>query len=345
MPALTPTCFVIMPFTVKEVDKPRYPDLNHWTEVYEGLILPAVQQAGLQPERDDRDSGSRLIVEGILRKLEAADLILCDLSSHNANVFLELGWILRADKPFILIKDNLTEYTFDLNQHHTLTYSHSLQPTALRSEIAQLAKAIRSTLDDKERRYSLIKRMAISASAIKAAREGDVQAQLLSDIQQRLVSMQNSRRERSQDMEPFPWPDLLNRATNILFAVRDELQHLEGATQREIILNLTSALRKKGAFRSRDIQVGILDEEKRWVFHDWQHMIGESANYKSFQRIVDEIYAHPHGAVAWMDMGSNLDTPTNPLGYKRMNIGLFSTMKQFDWKILVETHHELEGIS
>jgi hypothetical protein len=35
-------CFVIMPFTLREIDRTKYKDQNHWSEVYEGLIKPAV---------------------------------------------------------------------------------------------------------------------------------------------------------------------------------------------------------------------------------------------------------------------------------------------------------------
>src|SRR6266404_3873832 len=93
-----PRVFVIMPFSVREADLPRYgDDANHWREVYQGLILPAIEQAGLECERDDEDYRSRLIGEGIWRKIEAADLVICDLSASNPNVYLELGWALRAD--------------------------------------------------------------------------------------------------------------------------------------------------------------------------------------------------------------------------------------------------------
>jgi hypothetical protein len=62
------TCLVSMPFTVREVDAHRYADKNHWHEVYEGLISPAIQEAGMRPLRDDKDTGSRLIVEDIWRR-------------------------------------------------------------------------------------------------------------------------------------------------------------------------------------------------------------------------------------------------------------------------------------
>jgi hypothetical protein len=155
-------CFVLIPFTVKETDKTKYPDPDHWNDVYEGLIIPAANEAGLECEKDDQDIGTRLIVVNILKKIEEANIIICDLSGYNSNVFFELGWALRADKPFVLIKDDLTPYTFDLNQMHTFNYLHSLKPVELRKEIKALTEVIKHTLNDSERRYSLVKNPSLN---------------------------------------------------------------------------------------------------------------------------------------------------------------------------------------
>lgn len=335
-------CFVIMPFTVKKVDEPRYPDPNHWNEVYEGLIIPAVGSAGLQCERDDSDTASRLIAESILEKIEQANLILCDLSSHNANVFLELGWALRADKPFILIKDDLTDYAFDLNQQYIFNYSHSLQPIILREEISRLTATIGRTLNDSERRYSLIKKMSISLSAIKALDEGDFQAQILSDIQQRLIAMQSSGGISSPDVDYFPWRELLKQATSILFAVRDNLNVLgESPDQNEIISIMSKTTRKLGAYHNRDIQVSLIDMEKRWVYHDWQDKIGRTAGLQNSDRFLLDVFEYDHGAVAWVDKGTNVPRKLS-LTHKRMNVAIFSTIGDFGWKVIVETHYETD---
>lgn len=47
-----PPCFTIMPFSVRESDLDRYAgDEGHWSEVYQGLIIPAVEMAGLTCHR------------------------------------------------------------------------------------------------------------------------------------------------------------------------------------------------------------------------------------------------------------------------------------------------------
>jgi len=140
-----PICFIIMPFTVREHDLVKYNnDSEHWDQVYCGLIIPAIEQAGLIPQRDDDDYSMRLITEGIVTKIEQADIILCDMSSHNPNVHLELGWALRANKKIVLIKDDITAFNFDLNQFYTSQYYSTLQPRELNQSVVDLSKVIKN---------------------------------------------------------------------------------------------------------------------------------------------------------------------------------------------------------
>ena len=194
-------CFVLMPFTVKEEQQGKYPDENHWTEVYEGLIVPAVEKAGLEPQREDGDVGSKLIRENILRNIETYDLILCDLSGLNSNVFFELGWAMRADKRFLLIKDDLTEYAFDTGDHSTVTYNHLLQPRGLKANVNEISKFIVSTMKDSSRRYSMVRRLEIVQANIKAAHEGDAQSGLLIEL---LNEVRNLRKQRFSSPKPSP---------------------------------------------------------------------------------------------------------------------------------------------
>lgn len=177
------TCFVIMPFRLREQDLSKYyNDTDHWNEVYYGLIAPAIKGVGLRVQRDDEDYSSRLISEGIWFKIEEADIILCDMSTHNPNVHLELGWALRADKKIVFIKDELTEYSFDLNQHFTFEYSSRLQPRSLKDSIISLSKMIETTLNDSNLKYSMVSKMALQKRAIDESFKGNVEMGLLNEI-------------------------------------------------------------------------------------------------------------------------------------------------------------------
>jgi hypothetical protein len=193
-----PFCFTIMPFSVREQDLAKYhSDSNHWLEVYDGLIEPAISKAGLRVQRDDNDYSTRLVVQNIWAKIESADLVLCDLSSHNPNVHLELGWALRANKKLVLIKDELTSSSFDLNQYYTLEYSSKLQPRTLQQTVEKLTSVILATLADTVEKYSMIEKLSLR-HATEVASKGSLEIRLLEEV---LAEVQALRVNRMR------WPD------------------------------------------------------------------------------------------------------------------------------------------
>jgi hypothetical protein len=327
-----------MPFSVRAADASKYEDQNHWHEVYEGLISPAIQEAGMLPERDDKDTGSRLIVEHILSKIEAADLILCDLSSHNPNVFLELGWALRADRPYVLVKDELTEYNFDLRTQYTFEYSHRLQPRTLRRQMNELADVIRRTSMDHERRYSYVDRLSVKASAIQASKENP-NTGLLLEIHSILAGSRSSISVDRSTLIQFPWPKKLRRVTDILneallFCETDLPENLSPAAERE---TLDAFSRKLGTWHNLDFQFSILDLSSKCIYHDWPELIG-----KQFVAIMgsdDQLFRYDAGAIAWEDHTSN-QAPLIDGRPLRRNIALFARLKRRQWIVLVEGHHE-----
>lgn len=179
-------CFVAMPFRLRPEYQEKYNnDNSHWDEVFHGLIAPAATQCGLVCTRDDHDSTPRIVAEQIWRKIEEADLIVCDLSSYNPNVHLELGWTLRANKKFVLIKDKLTSYTFDLNQLYIVEYDHSLRPKRLAEDVSELSNAIQNALTDEEKLYSMTARLALSTEIQRNSNE-TVETQLLRHVSSRI---------------------------------------------------------------------------------------------------------------------------------------------------------------
>lgn len=134
------TCFVIMPITTPPEMIARYADdSEHFRHVLEHLFVPAIQQAGYRPILPIAE-GSELIHAEIVRKLEEADLVLCDMSTMNANVFFELGIRTALDKSVCLVRDRfLDRVPFDttLINHHM--YDWTLSPWILPREVAAVA--------------------------------------------------------------------------------------------------------------------------------------------------------------------------------------------------------------
>jgi hypothetical protein len=158
-----------MPFAIPSPNRQNYPE-NHWREVYSGLLRPAVEDAGLSCHRDDDDFSSRPISLNIWKKIEESDIILCDISSSNPNVFFELGWAVRAEKPYVIAMDEITKAPFDIGDFNRFEYNRTLRPLALKEQIPRLSKMLRDTLLDPGGRWSILRNLQITSprSAQKA---------------------------------------------------------------------------------------------------------------------------------------------------------------------------------
>jgi hypothetical protein len=136
------TCFVAMPITTPDVYAEKLGDSNHFAHVLTHLFTPAVEEAGLTVISPSM-AGSELIHAEIIRNLEQADFVLCDISGLNPNVLFELGVRTSLDRPIILVKDDLTgRAPFDVNAINTLTYDSSMTPWSLVNEKPRLVKHI-----------------------------------------------------------------------------------------------------------------------------------------------------------------------------------------------------------
>ena len=334
-------CFVLMPFTVKEVDRTTYSDLNHCAEVYEGLIRPAVELAGIQCARDDDDTGSRDISDEIFRKIETADMILCDMSSQNSNVFLELGWAFRGDKPYVLLVDDKTISPFDLLQRYTFTYDHRLQPIILRKEILLLSQVIRKTLSDTGARYSLVKRLSASLGIIEAAATGDSQSGYLLEILELVRSLHVEPRQVSGGTMSFVWPEILLRGTELLNFSLSYLLNSD-LTSSTFASEFRNQLRSIDRVGDPELQVSVVGSDRTYLFHDWERLIGRPALWASIDgdNIYDNVFSYRVGAVAWIDRSSNIVRRRAEID-KRFNIALFSIVDGSDFRVVVEMHQEL----
>jgi hypothetical protein len=94
-----PLCFAIMPITTPEDAVSRYGDDEHFLHVAEFIFKPAAEQAGYRFMPASVDS-SRVIQAAIIKNLAEANVVLCDTSLWNANVFFELGIRVALNRPW-----------------------------------------------------------------------------------------------------------------------------------------------------------------------------------------------------------------------------------------------------
>lgn len=132
------TCGIVRPIAAFD----GYTSL-HWEEV-EKIIVEALEPVGFKVALVSADDAISVIHGRIVRNLAQNDLVIVDVSGKNPNVMLELGLRLAFDKPVMVIKDNITEYSFDTSPIEHMTYPadlHYFTMTKFASDIARKALA------------------------------------------------------------------------------------------------------------------------------------------------------------------------------------------------------------
>ncbi|WP_051371647.1 hypothetical protein [Vibrio parahaemolyticus] len=157
------SCFVIMPISAQS----GY-ESDHFSLVYEDIIKPAVEAAGMKAVRADETVNTNLIQLDILRKVIESDIAICDMSSKNPNVFYELGVRQAFDKPTVLMIDDVTPAPFDVSSLRYVEYKKDMGYRDVKSAIEKLTQTIIETYqkkDDKAEINSLIRLMELTAPA------------------------------------------------------------------------------------------------------------------------------------------------------------------------------------
>ena len=140
-------------------------DKDHFKHVLDHLLIPSLEKSDLDPI-PPVVKGSELIHGEIISNIETAELVLCDMSILNPNVFFELGIRTALNKPVCLIKDDITpKIPFDtaIINHHT--YSSALNPWVLEKEIDNLSNHIQDSLKVSNDVNSLWKYFSLSSTA------------------------------------------------------------------------------------------------------------------------------------------------------------------------------------
>ncbi|MGM4929705.1 hypothetical protein [Tardiphaga sp. 619_E2_N8_5] len=126
--------FVLMPFD------------SAFDDIYKLGIKDTAEKLGIRAERvDEQIFHKENILERIYGQIDAADLIIADLTGRNPNVFYETGYAHAKGKVCLLLTSKADDIPFDLKHHRHLIYGDSIQNLRqalekdldwLRSEIA-----------------------------------------------------------------------------------------------------------------------------------------------------------------------------------------------------------------
>lgn len=122
---------------------------DHWIDV-RNIITEAVAsitkyKCTSKIVSESEDVG--VIQKRIVQNVYNADVVVCDVSCKNANVMFELGMRLAFDKPTIIIKDELTGFSFDTQVIEHLIYPRDLRFSKIVEFKESLAKKIVATYE------------------------------------------------------------------------------------------------------------------------------------------------------------------------------------------------------
>jgi HEAT repeat protein len=152
------TAFVIMPFN---------PGLG---PVYSKIIQPILHNAGYVCNRGDDKSDSIAIIDKVFKMIEQTDLIVCDLTDNNPNVYYELGYAHARKKQTILLSQTIPsgQLPFDI-RHRTITFytDDKFSLLQLREDLANVVNTISPLVDRPTTRRSY---PSVAADEIEAAR-------------------------------------------------------------------------------------------------------------------------------------------------------------------------------
>lgn len=105
-----PHIFVAMPFQ-EEMD-----------DVYDYGIQNAVRKAGFLCERADLSTFTGDVMDWVRKRIKSASLVIADLTSSNANVYLEVGYAWGAGVRTVLLAQEADQLKFDVKGQRCIVY-------------------------------------------------------------------------------------------------------------------------------------------------------------------------------------------------------------------------------
>lgn len=173
------TCFVIMPITTPDSHVEKYAGgKDHFRRVLDHLFLPAIEKAKLYPIPPIA-KGAEVIPGEIIKNLESTDLVLCDMSILNANVFYELGIRTALNKPVSLVIDDITgKPPFDTSIINNHIYQSKLEIWNIEKDIDKLSDHIIKSIETSKGENTMWKRFGLTSIAHLAEAKGGDKSKL-----------------------------------------------------------------------------------------------------------------------------------------------------------------------
>lgn len=127
------------------------PDLSatHWQDVQQ-IFVESVSTKGFEAKLVSQTEHTGVILKQIVERLYKDPIVICDVSTKNANVMFELGIRLAFDKPTVIVKDDVTGFSFDTGVIEHLVYPRDLRYSKINEFKDRLADKVIATLRQSE---------------------------------------------------------------------------------------------------------------------------------------------------------------------------------------------------
>ena len=144
--AVKKVCGIVMPISAFGETH----SAEHWRKV-KTIFEEAISNANCEPQPVWVQSNHDIIQSKILQNLFENDIVLCDVSTLNPNVMLELGMRLTTRKPTIIVAENDTKLPFDTNVIEAEFYDKSLDYHSMRDFVEKVTSSIEAKLAASEK--------------------------------------------------------------------------------------------------------------------------------------------------------------------------------------------------
>lgn len=138
-------CFVIAPIGAEGSEERERSD-----QVLDHIIRPACEECGYEATRADRISEPGLITSQVIQRLIDDDLVVADLTDHNANVFYELAIRHAVKKPVVQLIQSGQSIPFDVAGARTIHVDHHDLDSAAEAQ-QEIVRQISAVEDDPDK--------------------------------------------------------------------------------------------------------------------------------------------------------------------------------------------------
>jgi hypothetical protein len=170
-------CFVICP-----IGEQASPEREWSDDIYNNLIIPIASEFNYVARRSIDDSRPGEITTNLVADIIEADLVVADLTFHNANVFYELAIRHAQAKPYIHIAKLGTKIPFDVHAHNTVMIDAATYASVDRSR-SELRSQFRAVFEGNASFENPLKRYQ---QKLQADQTGDPLEQRILAIEEKL---------------------------------------------------------------------------------------------------------------------------------------------------------------